>query len=1086
MAAASEDVSLLSAAFKDVSLLSAAFEAASPVWMELAMFAAAAFIYAIFVGVPLLQSKLKKLAKDVSSRSNKQELTSPSNARAVLLQWTQVKGRDEAADLDMYMVVDAMSKLGKTNSQIIAELRSALMANSQLLSGMVSLPQALLRDDALPELLLDLLALLAERGHAVEPAVYAGLMAAHLRRRNNEGVLAAAAGLTDEALTPRMRALLATAAANLGRLEKALGHLRQMPPTAEGLRCTLPSACVAQILSAAAQEQRIPAATKELLRICARLETRHFEEMLTSDGERRRGTSVVKELLEAGNALQVPKGPGTYQAMAVVCTRSSDGPGLLALVDDLEAQKLMPVRSRIPVTEALALALLEAVCFVWLEKAGKALQDGSLIKRIVELHRAGVAGSPGGKVLAAACNAFLACDQSLEACQLYEREMEPRGVWPDSALTASLTKAATASGNAALVRRLSDHAGAMKAPTPGLAVGGSELQRQAAMIKAFARDRDLASAQAVFQRLQASGATLSPLIYNCFLDACVHCGDINSALKHFEEMKRLCYVDVVGYNTVLKAYLSRGLNEEARALVKEMSARGLQANKVTYNELLHAKVIAKDRTGLWSILDEMQQAGVKGSSVTCSILLKSLTVTSSPGDLKRIVGLIDDMEEAIDNMLFSSVIEACIRIKQLKLLSELMGRLRLKGSAPIMLAAPTYSSMIKAYGQAGDVARVRELWSEMAEQGVRPTSITLGCMVEALVINNQGDEALELVHKQLECEEGCKSVNTVVYSTVLKGFAVGRRIDKVFAVYKEMLSKDIDCNTITYNTMLDACAKCCAMDRATSLLEDMKERRVEPDIITYSTIVKGYCLEGDLDRAFNLLEGMKRDGKFLPDEIMYNSILDGCAKQHRTDESLRVLEEMKEAGVVPSNYTLSIMVKLLGHARRLTQAFTLVEELSRLHGFRPNVQVYTCLVQACILNRRLDRALTLHDTVITDGCVVDEKYYGVLLRGCLQMHQPLKAIEVVRAAYHLPGHSFAQPPATLRGGRAFAARAVGLEARSLEECSAKLMSSGTAEDKAAMAQLSTELLALGVRIGEGGGSRDPAGQRRNPRGTHGF
>merc|ERR1719456_554214 len=101
------------------------------------------------------------------------------------------------------------------------------------------------------------------------------------------------------------------------------------------------------------------------------------------------------------------------------------------------------------------------------------------------------------------------------------------------------------------------------------------------------------------------------------------------------------------------------------------------------------------------------------------------------------------------------------------------------------------------------------------------------------------------------------------------------------------------------------------------LLEDMREANVEPDIITYSTIIKGYCLEGDVDRTFHVLEEMKRDDKFTPDEIMYNSILDGCAKEHRVDDALKILDEMNAVGVGPSNYTLSILVKLLGHARRL-------------------------------------------------------------------------------------------------------------------------------------------------------------------------
>ena len=63
-------------------------------------------------------------------------------------------------------------------------------------------------------------------------------------------------------------------------------------------------------------------------------------------------------------------------------------------------------------------------------------------------------------------------------------------------------------------------------------------------------------------------------------------------------MKDLNYVDVVGFNTILKTFLARGSTEEARALVRGMEACGLQANKVTYNEFLHAKMLAEDYTGI--------------------------------------------------------------------------------------------------------------------------------------------------------------------------------------------------------------------------------------------------------------------------------------------------------------------------------------------------------------------------------------------------------------------------------------------------------------------------------------------------------
>merc|ERR1719450_1509332 len=119
------------------------------------------------------------------------------------------------------------------------------------------------------------------------------------------------------------------------------------------------------------------------------------------------------------------------------------------------------------------------------------------------------------------------------------------------------------------------------------------------------------------------------------------------------------------------------------------------------------------------------------------------------------------------------------------------------------------------------------------------------------------------------------------------------------------------------------------MARSEQVLRAMNAASVEPDIVTYSTIVKGQCLEGNIDKALAVLKEMRGHKNIEPDEITYNSFLDGCAKQHRVDEALTALEMMQSAGVSPSNYTLSILVKLLGRVRRLNQAFSLVEELSK-------------------------------------------------------------------------------------------------------------------------------------------------------------
>merc|ERR1712194_429634 len=164
-------------------------------------------------------------------------------------------------------------------------------------------------------------------------------------------------------------------------------------------------------------------------------------------------------------------------------------------------------------------------------------------------------------------------------------------------------------------------------------------------------------------------------------------------------------------------------------------------------------------------------------------------------------------------------------------------------------------------------------------------------------------------------------------------------------------------------------------DRVSELLEEMQhaQPKVTPDLVTYSTIIKGYCQSGMLDKALGLFRQMQQEAGLSPDEVLFNSLLDGCAREQRLQDALALLDEMRSAKVTPSNYTLSIICKLLGRSRRLEQAFSLVESISKEYGFTPNIFV-----------------------------LPDEKTYTSMTKGCLQAGLLEKAAAVVRCAYQMP------------------------------------------------------------------------------------
>lgn len=629
------------------------------------------------------------------------------------------------------------------------------------------------------------------------------------------------------------------------------------------------------------------------------------------------------------------------------------------------------------------------------------------------------------------------CLPALLACQQAE-ECEPSSPFSQKKVRQAAARPKLPAGKAA------PHWGAATAQAP------INLQATVTVIRNRGRAGDLKGAIAAFKKALASGTPLTAQVHNCLIDAHLQCNNAAGALEHFWQCAHAGTADIVTYNTVLKALLGMGRVDEAESLRREMAMRGFAANRVTFHEFLHAKVVGGDQQGMWKVIDDMEASGITADAVTCAILAKSLKQDMNPANMKRVMKLVADVGGPVDEVLLSSVIEACIRTRRLDMLSEVMRKFE-GGGHPLNLTPASYGSLIKAYGHARDVARMWELWKEMVQRGLQFTAVTLGCMLDALVRNGCVDQAQDLMHEVYDNQDTRFMVNTVMYSTILKGLNWEKQIDRIFTVYDEMVKRGIACNVISFNTMIDACARCGAMDRLPSLLEGMRASGVEPDLVTYSTLVKGYSMHGDVSRGFKVLDEMKANGKLLPDEILCNSLLDGCAREHRVDDALRLLQDMKASGVSPSNCTISILVKLLGRARRLDEAFQAVEELSSRHGFRPNIQVYTCLIQACLHNYKIDRALAVHETMAADAnCKPDAKAYSVLVRGCLQLNAVDKAVYFVECAYKLHGSD--SPGRTgARGGSV-----PGIDAELLVEVVARLRS-GTSVQREVACTLASDL-----------------------------
>lgn len=598
-------------------------------------------------------------------------------------------------------------------------------------------------------------------------------------------------------------------------------------------------------------------------------------------------------------------------------------------------------------------------------------------------------GSMSIAVYSALMKVYAYCGLYDKACNLYDQIRED-GLEPDATMYGCLMKFSVECGRTAMSRELSELA-------PSL-----DIQNYMSLIRAAGRDGDVDKAFEVLKRLRDSGVALDVAAYNCVLDVCVSVGSMERAQALLHDMKEAGLVDVISYNTLMKGRCSCGDLKGAHALLLEMTQSGLQPNDVSYNSMLNAAVTFGNGNfqTAWETIELMEANGVRADHYTISIIMKALKKIKNTNDMARAFALLDrsGVEICSDEVLLNTVLETCTRNREYWRLETILTDYRQSSLRP---SAHTYGSLIKACSTLRRLQECWEFWHEMAEhRAMEPNYIVLGCMLDALVVNNHLEDAVVLFNRWKERVPA----NTVMYSIIIKGFAASHQGARAMDAWREMRAQGIKLNTVVYNAVVDAQARIGNMAAVSELIEAMEPDGCAPDSITYSIIVKGYCVSGDLDRAFEIFCSMQNNN-MAHDSIIYNTILDGCTRHGRWELADQVLAGMKNNQITPSHYTLGIVVKMWGRRKQLDKAFKALETMPRRFRFAPNSQVHTCLMCACLNNDAIDRAFEVFENLKSSGQGVDSKAYAALIQGCVRCGQLLRAVDLVLEAHKVPSTS---------------------------------------------------------------------------------
>jgi pentatricopeptide repeat protein len=247
----------------------------------------------------------------------------------------------------------------------------------------------------------------------------------------------------------------------------------------------------------------------------------------------------------------------------------------------------------------------------------------------------------------------------------------------------------------------------------------------------------------------------------------------------------------------------------------------------------------------------------------------------------------------------------------------------------------------------------------MRTKGIMPSQITFGILLDACINENQVERAEEVFDTMKK--EGCQ-MNTVLYTTLIKGFARAGQLVKAMGVYEDM----------------------CA------------QKLVPPDLITFSILIKANSDEGKMKEALDLVMAMKCQG-LRPDEVIFNNLLGGCIKQGRVELAQSLYQDMLSNGVKPSSATFSILIRLYSSCKMLDEAVDMLRQEPNAQGVEIESRLYAQLAQCCLRQRQGRRAVEVYKALLEHSPATSSVHCS-LIGMCTKLNMLDTGVEILSLA----------------------------------------------------------------------------------------
>ncbi|XP_057479768.1 pentatricopeptide repeat-containing protein At5g48730, chloroplastic isoform X2 [Actinidia eriantha] len=268
---------------------------------------------------------------------------------------------------------------------------------------------------------------------------------------------------------------------------------------------------------------------------------------------------------------------------------------------------------------------------------------------------------------------------------------------------------------------------------------------------------------------------------------------------------------------------------------------------------------------------------------------------------------------------YSILIKSCLQFFAFDKVDGLLSDMASQGIKPSTI---TYNTLIDAYGKAKKFAKMESTIVEMLHEGqCEPDAWTMNSTLRAFGSSGQ-IETMEKCYEKFQSAGIQPNIKT--FNILLDSYGKTGNYEKMSAVMEYMQKYHFSWTLVTYNIVIDAFGRAGDLKQMEFLFRLMQSERIKPNCVTLCSLVKAYGEAGKAEKIGGVQRFIENSDVTL-DIVFFNCLVDAYGMMGCFAEMKGVLEMIETKGCKPDRITYRTMIKaytiggMTSHAKELRE-----------------------------------------------------------------------------------------------------------------------------------------------------------------------